>query len=631
MKIGPYEVLSELGRGGMGVVFKGRSAAGALVAIKVLRRLDGGEVARFERERRLHDLLGETEGFVPLLDLGDAELGPYLVMPYVSGGTLRGRLARGPLGVEESIALARSIASALGRAHALGVVHRDLKPENVLFTEDGRPLVADLGLAKHFARGAPGASESVSISVSGTLRGTFGYMPPEQMRDAKGVGAEADVFALGAVLYECLAGVPPFAGATLIAVLSLVEEGKLATLRALRPEAPSWLEAVVARALSRRPEDRFRDGAELERALAAGSRRGAGRAASVAAALAGAAVLAGAAALASGALPPRGAHPPEPRSPITSSSVANAKTATAARSPAELAQEWLVRAEAHEAAGEHEPALAELERALALDPGNARALACRGQIRSEEDDLAGADADCKEALRHDPGLARAWTFLGVGTFLRHDYSSALSLFDRALAIDPWCIRALDLRGWSKVLLGDSKSGFADLAEATRVVPSVPKDWYYRGRVRANRPVEQAIADLTNAVSLMPRFIPAQLQLADARADHGDLDVAVELISRAIDANPRRASSWFLRGKTRTKAKALDEAIADLTRAIEIDPGYGNAFARRGLAKGEKGDVAGAIADLEQSTTLDPDDPDPAAIRAEIRRLEGPRPPPPRPR
>src|SRR5205807_1951035 len=118
-----------------------------------------------------------------------------------------------PLGIDETIALGRALASTLARAHERGVVHRDLKPENVLFArrapiaDIGRPLVADLGLAKQFLKdGAPDAAASASLSRSGDMRGTAGYASREQLGDAKSVGPPADVFSLGAILYECLAG-----------------------------------------------------------------------------------------------------------------------------------------------------------------------------------------------------------------------------------------------------------------------------------------------------------------------------------------------------------------------------------------------------------------------------------------
>jgi serine/threonine protein kinase len=180
MRIGPYEVVKEIGRGGAGIVLRARGPDGHERALKVLKDSSGQRLARFERERRLLSSLGESDGFVPLLDAGDSNHGPYIVMPFVPGGTLRDRL-RGPLGIAATEKLAREVAAAMARAHERGIVHRDLKPENILFAADGRALVADLGLAKHFDRDAPGASASVSLSREGWLRGTAGYMSPEQI------------------------------------------------------------------------------------------------------------------------------------------------------------------------------------------------------------------------------------------------------------------------------------------------------------------------------------------------------------------------------------------------------------------------------------------------------------------
>jgi hypothetical protein len=277
MKIGPYVVERELGRGGMGVVHAGRSPSGAAVAIKLLLRTTKREtLARFDRERRLQAGLGEEAGFVPVMDVGDSPEGPWLAMPLVPGGTLRARLGRGPLGIEETVELGRALAQAAGRAHGLGIVHRDLKPENVLFTLPGaetgnwgRPLVSDLGLAKHFSSEVPGASQSVSLSRTGELVGTAGYMAPEQMNSAKEVGPPADVFSLGAILYECLAGEPAFEADSIHGVFAKVAQGDFAPVRKKRPDAPRWLAAVVERALAKEPADRFPDGAALAAALVA--------------------------------------------------------------------------------------------------------------------------------------------------------------------------------------------------------------------------------------------------------------------------------------------------------------------------------------------------------------------------
>ena len=288
-RLGRYEVLSELGRGGMGQVLRARAPDGREVAIKILLR---GRLAsdsgRFERERRLQGELGLADGFVPLLDSGDSEEGPFVVMPLLGGGTLRPRLERGLFSIEGTIALGVTLARALGQAHARGVVHRDLKPENILYEStrsaahgwsesaaaqggSDRPLIADLGLAKHFDKEAPGASRSVELSKTGELRGTAGYMAPEQLDDAKNAGPPADVFALGAILYECLAGRPAFVGETVSELFLHVKVGRIEPLAGLRRDAPRWLVREVERALSPSPADRHPDGAALARALEDGA------------------------------------------------------------------------------------------------------------------------------------------------------------------------------------------------------------------------------------------------------------------------------------------------------------------------------------------------------------------------
>jgi serine/threonine protein kinase len=269
MRIGPYEIEQEIGRGSMGVVYRAHAPSGAVVAVKLFKDGLGAEArARFDRERRLLDALGEAAGFVPLLDWGEAPR-PFVVMPLLTGGTLRDRLERGPLRLAASLELARALATALGHAHGLGIVHRDLKSENILFTGEGRPLVADLGLAKHFAHGPhlTGISESVRLSQTGEARGTAGYMAPEQMDDSTRAGPDSDVFALGVILYECLAGAPPFTGATPLEAIARAARGDKVPLRELRPDVPVWLVKAIDRALAVNRNARFSNGSALALAL----------------------------------------------------------------------------------------------------------------------------------------------------------------------------------------------------------------------------------------------------------------------------------------------------------------------------------------------------------------------------
>lgn len=274
MRLGPYTLDQELGRGASGVVYRGRSPQGQLVAIKLLSAQSPEVLDRFQREARLHEQLGEEAGFVPFHDMGLAEGRPYLVMPLLQGGTLRDRLQRGPLSVRGALELGERLATALGRAHALGIVHRDVKPENVLFDEGGHAFLADLGMAKHFRHDVTGASQSVVLSRAGEVRGTVSYMSPEQLKDATGAGPPADVFALGGVLYECLSGEPAFNAETYVELLVQIAGALHVPLRK-RGQFPAWLTTLVEDTLVADPTKRPSDGLALAARLREGPARSA--------------------------------------------------------------------------------------------------------------------------------------------------------------------------------------------------------------------------------------------------------------------------------------------------------------------------------------------------------------------
>jgi serine/threonine protein kinase/WD40 repeat protein len=276
VRLGPYTLDQELGRGASGVVYQGRSPQGHAVAIKLLAAQSPEVLERFQREARLHEQLGEQAGFVPFHDMGLAGGRPYLVMPLLQGGTLRDRLQRGPLTVRGALELGERLASALGRAHALGIVHRDVKPENVLFDGQGHAFLADLGMAKHFRHDVTGASQSVVLSRAGEVRGTVSYMSPEQLTDAAGAGPAADVFALGALLYECLSGEPAFNADTYVELLVQIAGALHVPLRK-RGQYPGWLTVLVEDCLAAEPAKRPGDGLALAARLSEGPRQSAER------------------------------------------------------------------------------------------------------------------------------------------------------------------------------------------------------------------------------------------------------------------------------------------------------------------------------------------------------------------
>jgi uncharacterized protein len=268
VRVGPYQVLQELGQGGMARVFLGHDPrADRQVAIKVL--LEANQAApqyrtRFLREARALAKV-EHPNVVRLFDLGEHQGTLYIALAYHARGSLGDRLSRaGPLPVEEVLRLGRGLASGISAAHAAGVLHRDLKPDNVLLGEDGLALLTDFGLAKDLGR----EGQTQDLTKSGTLQGTPGYWAPEQARGTpNGVGPWTDVYGLGAILYAALSGRAPFVGEGLLAILAATEYQAPPPLRSFRRDVPPALESVVLRCLEKDPQARWASAAELESAL----------------------------------------------------------------------------------------------------------------------------------------------------------------------------------------------------------------------------------------------------------------------------------------------------------------------------------------------------------------------------
>jgi tetratricopeptide (TPR) repeat protein len=249
-----YELLGELGRGGMGVVYKARRLA--LQRLTALKMVLGGRHAsprdrdRFLTEARLVARL-QHPNIVQIYEVGEHDGLPFLSLEFMEGGSLARKLAGSPRPPREAAALAETLARAVHFAHRQGVVHRDLKPANVLLTADGIPKIADFGLAKLTEAG--GDAES-----SAAIQGTPNYMAPEQTTGRPGVvGARADVYALGAILYELLTGRPPFRGTTLLETLEQVRSQDPVPPGRLQPRTPRDLEAVCLRCLEKSPERRY--------------------------------------------------------------------------------------------------------------------------------------------------------------------------------------------------------------------------------------------------------------------------------------------------------------------------------------------------------------------------------------
>ena len=270
-RIASYTIEERIGAGGIGEVWRARDdRLGRDVAIKLLlpHPSDAAERMRaFEREARAAGALNHVN-VLTVHDVGNHRGAPYLVTEYLDGESLRARLASGPLPVDAALDVARQIARGLGAAHGRGIVHRDLKPENIVLARDGRVKILDFGLATLLdAAPRPSASpESVANETRPLVAGTVGYMAPEQAR-SEAVDRRADVFALGAVLYEMLAGRPPFKGRSTLETLNASLTRDPPDLSDVVPATPTMVTDIVRRCLAKRPGDRFATVADLESAI----------------------------------------------------------------------------------------------------------------------------------------------------------------------------------------------------------------------------------------------------------------------------------------------------------------------------------------------------------------------------
>jgi WD40 repeat protein/serine/threonine protein kinase len=255
-----YEIIEELGRGGMGVVYLARQRRlGRIVALKMILAADLGSseaVARSLAEARLIARLKHPH-VVEIYQVGDHDGRPYLELEYVEGGSLAARLRGSPWPARAAAELVRAIATGIGAAHRLGIVHRDLKPSNILLTADGTPKITDFGLAK-------GIGLETGLTRSDAIIGTPAYMAPELARgQGRDAGPAADIHALGAIFYELLTGLPPFRAATMLETLERVRSAEAVSPRRLEPKLPRDLETICLRCLEKEPHKRFATALEL--------------------------------------------------------------------------------------------------------------------------------------------------------------------------------------------------------------------------------------------------------------------------------------------------------------------------------------------------------------------------------
>ena len=272
-RFGPYEILDEIGKGGMGTVFRAHDTRlGRTVAVKVLHgelSTDPQRLAHFEQEARTASALNHPN-IVVIYEIGQVDAQPYMVMEYVEGRTLRDVLGSGPLSIRKTLRYAVQLASGLAKAHEAGIVHRDLKPENLMLTDEGLLKILDFGVAKLVQAEPLGDSATVETALAdtgvGVIVGTVGYMSPEQA-SGQTVDFRADHFSVGTILYEMITAKRAFQRGTAVETLSAIIRDEPKPIATLRLDLPTPLRWVIERCLAKEPRERYGCTADLAREL----------------------------------------------------------------------------------------------------------------------------------------------------------------------------------------------------------------------------------------------------------------------------------------------------------------------------------------------------------------------------
>jgi tetratricopeptide (TPR) repeat protein len=653
-RFGRYQIQAELGRGAFGAVYRAFDPElERLVALKVLLRPTAAAKKRFEREVRATARLRHPN-IVAVHDCGEHGDRPFLVMDFVAGQTLEALAsARGGLEARRAAQLVRDLARALEYAHAEGILHRDLKPQNVMVDRRGQGFVADFGLArlKELA--------GHSLTASGHMLGTPLYMPLEQAMGER-VDERADVYALGGVLYFALTGRPHRAAMTMDELMRALHHLPPPPSE-LCPGLPRDMDRICARALAPDVAARYQSAGDLaddlERFLA-GVALSPSRAPQVAVRLVGlgvllAGVVASAAILARGegrpvepAPSPNVAASPDAPTPESSGAPTVGPSVLEALEPElvtpapagppppgweqaqrELeARDWeaalrscgrvleedsrfvpalVGRGRAFKALQRYAPALAELDRALELDPRNLEGLEQRAVVHIYVSDHRAALADAEAGVRLVPDSKR-FVYLKAVCLVELDQEAAIVAIGRLIELDSRSSTAWSLRGTACLRLGRNREAAESLRKATELAPKDAELWLNFGVAlrRAGLP-DQALEALGRAKALAPRSSKILIRRAGNLVALGRFEEALAEYDMVLAAKPNSAAAWSGSGDAFSRRELWEEAHERYSRALELEPDRAAALTWRGICRLRLGLLADAQGDLERAVALDP--------------------------
>lgn len=603
-----YVIERELGGGAMSVVYLARDVRhDRNVVIKVLAPELSHALGpqRFAREIETVAALRHPH-ILPLLDSGEAAGLIYYVMPFAEGESLRDRMKREQqLPLDEAVRIVSEVASALDYAHRRGIVHRDIKPENILI-EDGHAVVADFGIAYALGR----SRDDDRLTGTGMSIGTPAYMSPEQASAERAVDARSDVYSLGCVLYEMLAGEQPFTGVNAQAVIAKRLAGEIPRVRTVRPAIPEMVDEVLRKALAVSAADRFPTARAFSDALTTAAAAGAGahakkpgrvnRRRRFAAAGVAAIVL------------------------IAAGAWLAYRASSAAKAP--VANSIAVLPFAYRSAGEDREYLSdglseELITALGRVPGlRVAARTSSFQFKGKNPDIhevgdrLGVASVLEGSVTTDRDKLRVTARL-VG--VREGFQIWSAAYDRPL-VDMLAVQQEIARAIVNALRLELPTGARGAQWAAADVDAAAHDLYLRGRhawnSRTPEGLRRAVALFSQAVERDSNYAAAYSGLADAYIsmfDYGLLPAAEanprvrQAAERALTLDPASAEAHTSLAHVHLHDWEWEAALREFRRAIELDPGYANAYHWYALALTTLGHVDQAVEAMRQATRLDP--------------------------